>query len=303
MILFTAVFNTIHSCSLVSLELKGIELKIYLRPLLLLGCYSFFTSMYTSFNMAFLGYTNGPEQVGYYTTSTKLFSVIIAFFTAFTGVMLPRMSSLVVERKMEQFIHMLNKSLKILVSFSIPIIFFSVIYSPSIVKLFSGDGFEGAFTPSRIVMPLILIIGLEQIYVIQVLMPLKKDNNILFNSIIGGGIGILFIFLLVPYIGALGSAITWVLSEITILISSVICVHRYLHITFPYQVILKTVLYYLPLLFFLFFFYMNVHDWNYVLAMAVAFFIMLFYSVIVEIRFLKNEILINAIKNIVDKVV
>lgn len=293
MIFFTAVFNSIHSRSIVSFSFKELSLNKYLRPLLLLGFYAFFTSMYTSFNVAFLGYTNGPEQVGYYTTSNKLFSVIIAFFTAFTGVMLPRMSSLVAEDKMEQFKVMLNKSLMALLSFSVPIIIFSVIYSPSIVKLFTGNGFEGAYTPSRIVMPLMLIIGLEQIYIIQVLMPLKKDSSILINSFIGAGVGVFFNFLLVPYSGAIGSSITWALSELSVLIASIFCVHRYLKVPFPFYIIVKTVICYLPLFVLLVVIYKYVLGVNFLLEMIISFAIMAIYAFIVEFKLMRNEMLIS----------
>ena len=48
-------------------------------------------------------------------------------------------------------------------------------------------------------MPLILIIGYEQIIVIQILMPLKRDKAIFINSIIGASVGILLNILLVAF--------------------------------------------------------------------------------------------------------
>lgn len=59
--------------------------------------------MYTTFNVAYLGFTSNEVEVGYYTTATKLYTILLALFTAFTSVMIPRMSSLVAENKMEEF--------------------------------------------------------------------------------------------------------------------------------------------------------------------------------------------------------
>ena len=59
-----------------------------------LGIYKLMTSMYLTFNVMYLGMFSNNTEVGYYTTAFKLYSVILGFFTAFTNVMLPRMSSL-----------------------------------------------------------------------------------------------------------------------------------------------------------------------------------------------------------------
>lgn len=50
------------------------------RPFFILGLYAMLTSMYTSFNVAFLGFVTSVTEVGYYTTATKLHSIILAFF-------------------------------------------------------------------------------------------------------------------------------------------------------------------------------------------------------------------------------
>lgn len=134
------------------------------------------TSMYTSFNVTFLGFVTNVTEVGYYTTATKLHGIILAFFTAFTGVMLPRMSALVAENRMDEVKRLINKSFDLLFMISIPLIVFSIYFAPEIIYLISGNGYEGAITPMRMVMPLVLIIGMEQILIVQLLMPLKKRS-------------------------------------------------------------------------------------------------------------------------------
>lgn len=130
--------------------------------------------MYTSFNTTFLGLVTSPTEVGYYTTATKLYSILIGIFTAFTGVMLPRMSSLIVDNNEAEFNRLLSKSYEALWAFSFPIALIGVLCAPDIIMIISGVGYEGAIIPMRIVMPLILIIGYEQIIIMQILMPLKR---------------------------------------------------------------------------------------------------------------------------------
>ena len=182
MVVVNAIFNILYARRFVSFRLDcKTVLKSCFRPSCVLGVYMLLTSMYTSFNVAYLGFVAGETEVGYYTTATKLFSIIMALFSAFTGVLLPRMSSLIAENKFDEFKSLLKKSIDFLMAISVPVILFTIIMASDIIEIIAGKGYEGAVTPMRIVMPLIFIIGYEQILIIQALMPLKKDKVIRFK--------------------------------------------------------------------------------------------------------------------------
>ena len=205
------------------------------------------TSMYTSFNVAYLGFVSSPEQVGYYTTATKIFSIILAIYSAFTGVMMPRMSALYAEGNIDEFKRLINKSTQLLISFAIPVVIFTMLYAPEIIYLISGEGYEGAYLPARIIMPLILIIGYEQVLVIQILMPTKQDRAILTNSIIGASAGIIANLILVKHLQSTGSAVVWLLSEITVFISALYAVKKILALNIPITHIAKIFIWYIPI--------------------------------------------------------
>lgn len=220
LIVLNAFFNIFYSRKFIRFIWDKNVLDEYKRSFFILGIYAMLTSMYTSFNVTFLGFVTNVTEVGYYTTATKLHGIILAFFTAFTGVMLPRMSALVAENRMDEVKRLINKSFDLLFMISIPLIVFSIYFAPEIIYLISGNGYEGAITPMRMVMPLVLIIGMEQILIVQLLMPLKKDRSILINSIIGACVGMVANVLLVPTWAAKGSAIVWVLAEVAVLLSA-----------------------------------------------------------------------------------
>ena len=222
MIVMCALINICHSRSFVKLnaKIKLCSLKPYIRPFLTIGVYVLLTSMYTSFNIVFLGFVCNETEVGYYTTATKLHAIFIGMFSAFTGVMLPRMSSLLSENQTEIFKQTINKSLSILYAFALPIVIFSEIYAPQIINVIAGSGYNLAITPMRIVMPLILIIGFEQIFVLQILMPMKQDKQILVGACAGAFVGLLCNILLVNMFKSKGSAMAWLLSELIVLIAS-----------------------------------------------------------------------------------
>lgn len=290
MIIINAIINIIYSRKFIKYSLHNISIKPFVKSFLILGFYMLLTSMYTSFNVAYLGFVSGETEVGYYATATKLYSIILSIFTAFTGVMLPRMSVLIAENKLAEFKKLLEKSVNLLFGFSIPVITFTIIFAHSIILLLSGKGYEGAILPMQIVMPLIIIIGYEQILIIQILMPLKKDKAILINSIIGAIVGIVFNILLVSQYKSIGSACVWLVSELSVLIMSQYFVNRYLNIKFPVLLLLKNLIYNAPLAVLLYVIFINYNSFV-VLILAALF--MIIYSSVLQYTILKNEIFVD----------
>lgn len=246
MVALGAFFNWTYKRKFVRLTFQHLSVRQHVKPFVIMGVYVLLTSLYTSFNVTYLGWIAGDTEVGYYTTATKLYTILLAMFTAFTGVMLPRISSLVAENQWEEIKRLIRKSFRILFIFCCPLIIFSIGLAPEIVEVISGKGYAGAILPMRIIMPLMLVIGTEQIFILQLLIPLKKDNYVLICSGIGATIGLTANLLLVPHYQSVGSAIVWVISEISILIIAGYFVHQIIQITFPYRQLFYQLLYSIP---------------------------------------------------------
>lgn len=293
MVVINAIINIVHSRKFVKISFKEITMRPYLKSISILGFYAILTSMYTSFNVAFLGFVTNTTQVGYYTTATKIYSILIALFTAFTNVMLPRMSSLLSEGKNAEFIRMIKKSVDALFAFSLPVIIMTTVFAPQIIRIISGSGYEGAIVPMRIVMPLMLIIGYAQILVIQILMPLQKDRAVFANSVLGAICGIILNLLLVPHWGAIGSAFVWVISEIIVTMSALYSVHKYLGYYFPIKRFIFDVIYHLPLLAIVIL--LSHISMTIMLTTVIAIIIFVIYVFVLQYYILKNEIIASLI--------
>lgn len=231
-VVINALINIVYSRNFVSFSIRDVDLRPYLKSFFILGLYSILTSMYTTFNTMYLGIVSDDTQVAYYSVATKLYTVFLALFTAFTGVMLPRNSALIAEGRMDEFRAMFIKSIRFLLVFSLPVIAVTECFAPLIIRIIAGSGYEGAIMPFRLVMPLVFIIGMEQILVIQTLLPLKKDKAILVNSVIGAIVGLLLNIILVPELQSVGSALVWIICELTILALSAAMVRRYAGFSF-----------------------------------------------------------------------
>ena len=232
-VVVNAIINICHSRRFATLSFRNVDLKTYLKPTFSLGLYKIMVSMYTTFNVVYLGFVASNAEVGYYYAAKKLFYILLGLFSAFTAVMLPRMSALVETRQEEEFHRKIGQTFDLVFAVGIPLTLFLVVMAPRIIGLMSGPGYEGAVLPMRIISPVLLLSGMAQIWVIQVLMPLKQDRIILLSSAIGAVTGILINILLVGRLGAVGSAIVLLCSELAGNLLSFIFAVRKGYLQFP----------------------------------------------------------------------
>lgn len=301
MVVVNAIVNVIYCKKFVRFSLNGISLKIYLKSFLILGSYLLLTSMYTTFNVAYLGFAADTVEVGYYATATKLFTIILSFYSAFTGVMMPRMCALLGEGRIDEFKRLANKSVELLFAFVIPIILISEFCAPEIIRIVAGEGYEGSIMPMRIVMPLMLICGYEQILVLQMLSPMKKDIAILRNSIIGASVALLGNIILVPLFASSGTAVVWVISEIAVMISAQYFVKKYICFSMPVKAVFIRLIYVTPIVLLSYLCVLHLH--NGFISLAVISLISFIGWIGIEYYILKNTLLRDNIKMICSKII
>lgn len=205
--------NLIYSRNFVNFSFKDVDFVKYLKPIGMYGVNKILISMYTTFNVLYLGLACNDIEVGYYTTANKLFGILLGVISAFTSVILPRMASLASGNNIKEFNNNVSKSFSLIFSVSIPICIGGVLLSPQIIGILAGSGYEGAILPMRIIMPVIVLTGAAQVCIMQVLIPLKKDKTVLYVSVIGAIVAIVLNIIFVGRLGAIGSALVLLFSE------------------------------------------------------------------------------------------
>lgn len=205
-LIINALINQIYSRKFVSLHLSDVRILKYFKPVMELGVYQIMVSLYTTINVIYLGFVCTKEEVGLYHTASKLFYIFLGIFTAFTAVMLPRMSALVAQEKTEEYQDNIRKSVDLVFIFALPVVFYCIFFAKEIIWLIAGNDFMGAVLPMQIILPMLLPSSLAQIFVMQVLMPMKKDRVVFISSCIGAFVGVTMNLLIVRQYGAVGSA-------------------------------------------------------------------------------------------------
>ena len=288
MVMANALINIVYSRRFVSYSFRNVSLRVFLKPFLIMGIYILFTNVYTYLNPVWLGFVTNTDEVGNFTTATKLHHIIMAVLLAFSNILFPRVSSLLSEGKVSEFWEKIGMAFEAIFLFAFPTMVFLLVPGPELLHLFVGNGFEGAYLPLRIISPLVLIIGIEQILVIQILLTKHEDMIVLFNSFLAAVVAFILNLVITPATGAPGSAVVWVVSESVILVVSSLVIYRKYHYTLPVGRLMAYCLTYIPLLPLS---YLLLHVLGENLAMlAVEGAIVLIYATIVEVFVLKNKV-------------
>lgn len=299
-VVLNSLINIVYSRNVVKITFKEINLKPYFKHSILLGSYSVLTSMYTTFNVMYLGFVTDTTQVGYYWAAIKVYSIILGFYTAFTGAIMPRMTSLLASGSIDSFKSIINKSFDLLFILCPPIIIISIIHAPQIINILSGAEFDGAVLPMQIVMILVFIVGVAQILAIQVLIPMKRDKIILNASFVGASISIISNIILVERLGAVGSAIVLLLCEFLVTIFYIlVCVKKNI-IIFPWVKMFKYIVASIPyaIICLISLFVFAKYE---VVMLSFTVFIAMIYLLVIIKYFLKNETISNMLLSVKDK--
>lgn len=288
MVTVNALINLVYIRKFVHYSFHAIDMRPFYRAFLIMGVYVLLTNVYTSLNPVWLGFVTNTDEVGYFTTATKLHNIIMAFLLSFTNILFPRVSNLLAEGKNDEFWQKINTAFDAIFLFAFPTICFMLVAGPDLLHFVVGDGFEGAYLPFRIITPLVLVIGIEQILVIQILMATHCDNVVLRNSFIGAVVALVFNLLLTSYMGANGSAVVWIIAECTIMVLSSWAIYRKFKYVPPYKRFFTYLLSYVPLMLLSLLVYWYL-DNTYAIVLSLGILTVL-YATINELFILKNKV-------------
>lgn len=300
MVIANGIINWSYGIRLVRFSFQPLSVIVqHIKPFIFLGSQLILTSLYTTFNSIYLGMACGDTQVGYYTTATKIENIILALYSSVTLVLMPRISALLESNNEDGVKRMIQQSLDLLFAFVFPCIFFAEFYAEELVYLIAGTGYEGAIFPMRIVMPLMLIVGLEQILIVQILMPARADKQVFVNSLLGASCSILLNLLIVSNLQSIGSSIVWFISESVMMFAALYFVKkRYRDFSFVANAT-KHLLSFIPLP--AIFYVISIGDFHLWTKFFIGFVGTLLYSHIALYHIVKNKAYITYVVSLISK--
>jgi O-antigen/teichoic acid export membrane protein len=199
-------------------------------------------SLYTSMDKILLGAIAGETQTGYFEYSEKLSKIPMALITAMTTVMLPRMSASIAEGDTKKALGQLDNSLWVMLALAFAFCFGIIAVAPEFAPVFLGDEFAECDVMMAVLALIIPIISFSNVLGKQYLLPTMRDGKYTFSLCVGAAVNIAINLCLIPYLGAMGAAISTVAAELAVAIVQSIVVFyelpllRYLKNSIPFLV-------------------------------------------------------------------
>ncbi len=254
LIVISTLVNAIVNFIIISKEITikfHFSKQIFLRHFKSLF-YIFFSrasvTIFLFFDTLMLGILSVEKEVGFFTAALKITKIPIIIISSLGVVLIPNLASAFAKNNIIYFRSLVAKSVDFVLATSIPIVFFFISTSDYIILTFVGDGYAESSFLIKIMCPIIFFIGLSTIFSQQILLPMKKDKEIMFSVSIAVIICFSFDFLLIPHLQARGAAVTNLIVEASLTVSSFIFARKYLDDFFSFKILFTYIVAFLPMI-------------------------------------------------------
>lgn len=190
----------------------------HLKPTLQIFLPYIITNIYGNLNIVMLGFMTNDAAVGLYTAANKLVFVVLTIITSLSVVLLPRCSNLIANGDMEGFKTISLKSVHIVIATAVPAVIGMALLATPLVRIACGEAFVPAAEIVRWTAPVLLLIGLSNIIGMQIFYPENKPRLVLYSTLSGAGINMLFNFILIPRFSYMGAAYSTIVAESGVLL-------------------------------------------------------------------------------------
>lgn len=287
-LLLNNLVNLYYTKNKAFFRIKNLELKKHLKPLFYIFLSTLAISLYILIDTIILGFLKDDIYVGYYTLASKLNKVPLVFVVALGTVLIPQLTLAAHEKDMFSFERLIQKSNDFVVMVGVPIAVGLFICSKELIVLFSGIEFLPAINSMQIMSGVSLLIGLSNIYGMQILVPLGEERKILISVFIGTIMSLTLNFILIPIWADYGAAITNLLSELAVTIVMGYFASKMINFRLPIKKIILQIICYTPII--LSSFYINQYIYSGLFYIIIIAFLMFFTFLVVNFMLLKTPL-------------
>jgi len=220
------IVNVIYARRYVGLRFRNLHLKRHLKPLLYIFSFGIVVSFYTVLDTSLLGLMRDTKEVGYYNAVTRVVKLVVAVLTAFVLVAIPTLSVSFAKGDLSTIKSVLSKSFGYIALMGVPAAAGLVIYAEDVISLFAGTDFLPAVNALRTMALAVLIVGLSNVFGMQILNPSNNERLFFRAALVGMLVSLTCNLSLIPYFGLYGTAVTNVVTELTVLVFLIIYARR-----------------------------------------------------------------------------
>ncbi len=202
----------------------------HFKPNLVLFVPVIAVSIYKIMDKVFLGYMSTMEQVGYYENAERIITIAVTMITAVGTVMLPRMSSLIADNKMDESKQYLDKTMLVVLAYTNAVMFGIFAVAKEFSVVYYGEDFLTTGVIMCYLAVTVVFLGCGNVVRTQYLIPHKEDSIYLISAILGAVVNLVINILLIPRLDAVGAAIGTICAEIVVWLYQILSVRHELRL-------------------------------------------------------------------------
>ena len=208
-------------------HVEKLQVFRHLRPALLLFLPTIAMAIYTSLDKVLIGtITHSAAENGNYEYAERLVKAALTAVTAMGTVAMPHNSKSFADGDIADVRSAAAKAVRFVLLLGVPLCFGLIAVADQVVPWYLGDGFDKAADLMCVLSPIILIIGLSNVFGLQYLVPTHRDKRFALCVSVGAGVNFILNLLLIPGLKSLGAAIATVIAETVVTVSMYLSVRR-----------------------------------------------------------------------------
>jgi O-antigen/teichoic acid export membrane protein len=220
-VIATALPNIINIIKLLrTIQWKSsgsLDIRRHIVPVLVFFMTNLATTIYLSADLVILGFvTMGNFQVGLYQLATKIKAFSAQAVNAAGLVMIPRLSYYLVNGDKKSYYRLLTKNISFSLISGLGLMSFIILFAEKVIMVIAGVSFLASAPALKIIAPAIVMIGLSNICGFDILTPNKKEKYMTLATSVGAVTNICLNFLLDGHFGAVGAALSILITELVI---------------------------------------------------------------------------------------
>lgn len=175
------------------------------------------TAIYTSLDKTMIGLITGLDsENGNYEYSEKIVKMALTVITSLGTVLTSRNAKKLIEGDLEGVRNNVYSATKFVFFVGVPLMLGSIAIADNFMPWYLGNGYDKAANLMKLLSPIILIIGLSNVFGLQYLVPAEKDKQFLIAIIVGAVTNFALNMVLIRFYQSYGAAIATVVAELVV---------------------------------------------------------------------------------------
>lgn len=199
----------------------------HIRPTLVLFLPTIATSIYTSLDKTLIGViTKSDVENGNYEYAEKLVKMTLTILTSLGTVMSPKNTKKFADGDFHGVEQNIYNTTRYVLFLGVPLMFGIISVADNLIPWYLGSGYEKAAHLMKILSPIIVIIGLSNVFGRQYLIPSNQDKKFTIAIISGALTNLILNIILINLFSSYGAACATVIAELVVTLVMLYYVHN-----------------------------------------------------------------------------